>query len=316
MSPTRSPRAERARQDYIGRINRVIDAINARLAEKLSLEDLAAVACFSPYHFHRVFRGIVGESLYNFILRLRIEKAANLLLQSPDLPVTDIAFDCGFSSSSHFASSFKARYGVSASEFRALGPGELSKILKPESKIMEVFDCSSPYGVGQTAVTHSERRFMEMKVEVKEMPGLHVAYARHIGKYEECGKAWETVCSWAGRRGLMGRGTQMIGICHDNPDVTPEDKCRYDACVTVPAGTKVEGEIGQADIPSGRYAVLRYEGSIDAIGSAYDWFFAQWLPESGFQVDDRPCYDIYLKDPDDTPERKTIADICMPVKAL
>ena len=75
--------AAAARVEYLARIHRVTDHIERHLDERLALEDLARVACFSPFHFHRVFTACAGEPLYRFILRLRLEKAANQLAQNP-----------------------------------------------------------------------------------------------------------------------------------------------------------------------------------------------------------------------------------------
>jgi len=71
------------REEYVSRINRVIDHIEANLDTDLSLERLAEVAGFSPFHFHRIFRAMMGETLNQFIQRLRIEKAAAQAYQKP-----------------------------------------------------------------------------------------------------------------------------------------------------------------------------------------------------------------------------------------
>ena len=92
---TISPSPSESRPIYIERVNAVIDYIEAHLADELSLSTLADVAHFSPYHFHRVFSTLVGETLSRFISRLRIERSATLLIQHPQRAITDIAADCG-----------------------------------------------------------------------------------------------------------------------------------------------------------------------------------------------------------------------------
>jgi AraC family transcriptional regulator len=110
--------ADSRRAEYAARFNRVVDHIQAQLAEPLDLETLAGVACFSPCHFHRLFHGWMGETIHDFIVRLRVERAAAQLAYDPAKSVTAIALDCGFSSSATFARAFKAFHGVSASEWR------------------------------------------------------------------------------------------------------------------------------------------------------------------------------------------------------
>ena len=111
------------RAEYVARINRVIDHIEANLGSTLALEDLAEVAAFSPYHFHRIFKSMVGENLGAFIRRRRVEKAASLLLSNPARPITQVALECGFSSPAAFARVFRESFGMSASDWiRCGGP--------------------------------------------------------------------------------------------------------------------------------------------------------------------------------------------------
>ena len=98
--------ASASRREYIARVNRVIDHIEQNLASSLPLAHLAEVACFSPFHFHRIFKALTGETLTAFVQRLRIERAASMLVSEPETPVTHIALDCGFASSASFARVF------------------------------------------------------------------------------------------------------------------------------------------------------------------------------------------------------------------
>jgi AraC family transcriptional regulator len=109
---------ESTRNEYAARMNRVVDYIQGHLADPLDLERLAAVACFSPFHFHRLFSAWMGETLQVFVPRLRLERAAQLLVFNRLRSISEIALECGFSSSSAFARAFKGAFGVSASEWR------------------------------------------------------------------------------------------------------------------------------------------------------------------------------------------------------
>jgi len=117
-SPANALGASR-REEYLGRINRVIDHIEKHIGEDLSLEGLSSVACFSKYHFHRIFASMVGETLSDYILRLRVEKAAMRLLANPKTTETDIALDCRFANPSTFARAFRDHLGMSATAWRA-----------------------------------------------------------------------------------------------------------------------------------------------------------------------------------------------------
>ena len=85
-----------ANSEYTRRIDRVIDYLRANLDRPVKLKELAKVACFSEFHFHRIFGAVAGETLNQFTNRLRLEKAARLLRFSQQ-SLTDIALECGFS---------------------------------------------------------------------------------------------------------------------------------------------------------------------------------------------------------------------------
>jgi AraC family transcriptional regulator len=323
-----SPSKEFLRQEYLGRINRVIDFIENNIDASLSLETLAREANFSPFHFHRIFSALVGETLNGFVRRLRLEKAASMLIDHPKETITEIALACGFSSSAAFARAFAERFRISASEFRQRGRQRLSgaplgqsKIGKRKSKVGKAdrkegkANSDSPHYIDGYNINFKGR--LEMTVEVKEMSELHVAYCRHMGSYQGVGQAFEKLMRWAGPRGLIKfPKTQMLGVYHDDPEITDPSKLRSSACITVPEGTAVDGEIGAMIVPGGKFAVARFEVSPEQFGEAWDEVMGKWMPESGYQPDDRPCYELYLNDPATHPEGKFIVDLCVPVRPL
>jgi AraC family transcriptional regulator len=309
------------RWDYTARLNRVVNYIGEHLDEPLTLRELADEAAFSPFHFHRIFKAMMGETLGGFFWRLRLEKAANLLLWQPTARITDVALACGFSSPSNFSRAFRQRFGMSATEFRA---GGLSKMCKAERKPGEVSPMSALYAPsgGPTAAQNPERSGT-MNVEVKTLPGYRVAYVRRFGYskgvfQEHLSAAFQQACRWVSARGLFGPETLVIGVPHDNPDVTPNARCRYDACVTVPrevpGGT---GDIDVQELAGGTYAMQRIDVDDPAeIGRLVDAMYGQWLPASGYQADDRPPLEIYRDSGEPSLKTRIVLDFCIPVKAL
>ena len=297
--------AELKRQEYVGRVNRVIDHIRANLTGDLCLETLAQVANFSPYHFHRVFKSIAGETLNEYIRRFRVQRAASRLIHNPTLTITEIAVGCGYSSPSTFAREFRRRFGVSASQFRSGGRASLDRFREELAERGVVVQSK-----------HSQRTDMVFRVEVREEPERHVAYIRHVGNYSDIGKALGRLARWAGPRRLMRQETKVLAIYYDNPDITPVDRLRADACITVPEGTKVKRDIGSMTVPGGLFAVAYVEIDPIQYGEAWDRLMTDWMPESGYQPDERPCYELYLNDPRKHPEKKHILEICEPIRPL
>ena len=153
-------------------------------------------------------------------------------------------------------------------------------------------------------------------VAVKELPELNVAYARHVGPYNQVGEAFERLYRWAGPRGLITDQARHLAVYRDDPDSTPVDKLRSDACITVPEGTPVDGDIGISKIAGGKFAVGHFEIDPTQFGAAWNALMGEWMPASGYQPDDRMCYELYINDPKHHPQGKFVVDICEPVKPL
>lgn len=318
-------RAEALRAEYRARINRVLDHIDRHIGGNFRLEDLARIANFSRFHFHRIFSALVGETLNAYIQRRRAELAAAALLQHPRAAITRIALDFGYSGSDVFARAFKARFGMSASAWRAGGGEDWRKNHQANRKDRQTDrkngqDFSGTLREDDRDENSSRRSFMDkskFKVEVREVPALTVAYVRHVGPFQEVGRAFEKLMRWAGPRGLLRfPATKSLAVYHDDPDITATDKLRSDACLTVPAGTPVEGEIGKMTIPGGLFAVAGVEIFMDEFGEAWNALMRDWLPESGYEPDDRMCYELYLNDPKSHPEGKFIVEIHEPIRPL
>lgn len=158
-------------------------------------------------------------------------------------------------------------------------------------------------------------------VVVKEIPEIQVAYVRHIGSYSGNNDLFQglfgKLMSWAGPRGLIRfPETKMLTIYYDDPSITEESKLRVDVCISVPKGTPTEGDIGTMTIPAGKDAVATFEITQDQFGDAWNAVYGQWIQQSGYVPDDRPCYEVYLNDPKTHPEGKFIVEIHAPVKPL
>ncbi len=322
------------RREYVARINRVMDYIENHLTEELSLEVLARVACFSSFHFHRIFSGMTGETLSDFVRRLRVEKAAGQLLANPGKSVTEVALDCGFSGSSVFARVFKECFGMSALEWQGASEEKRSAALA-DRKICQTFrnpwqaeDCSirhvGPVTSGSPTwrieMKKDSNRKLEANVTITEFPPRNVIYARHVGPYagqpEVFEKLFGRLYGFAGPRGLLGPDAEILCVYHDSPSVCDEDKLRVDACLTVPPGTPVEGEIGTMVVSGGKFAVGHFELGTDEYSLAWQSMAGGWLPESGYQFDDRLAFELYRNNPEEHPEKKCVVDICIPIRPM
>ena len=286
-------------------MNAVIDHIDRHLDKKLDLAALADIASFSPFHFHRLFRALLGEALGDYVRRRRLEIAGVRLLSQPGVSVLNVALGVGFGSAEAFTRAFRAKFGCSPTEWRK------SKRSQTASKRGQA---ARPAG-RKNGVTSSKET--AMKVTIIDRPPVHVAYLRHTGAYgPSIGKFWmETVAPWMSTNNLMGR--ERFGLALDDPTVTAPAKCRYDACVQSQEKEMLSGDPGHKVIPGGKYAALAFEGTSAEIGTAWDALLRDWLPKSGLQLDARPFFEHYPVDGRYDPKTgRFTCNICVPVSPL
>ena len=276
--------------DYVSRVNRAIDFIVANLDKPHRLDDLAGVAHFSPFHFHRVFQAMVGETPTQFAKRLRLERALTKMCHDKNRSLTDIALSCGFSSSADFSRSFKQRYGVAPSAFdietwRSERRGELDTLMQSTAESLHVTrlpEGENPDGFVAT---------------VKSIEPRTVAYIRVLDPYNNGTKvteAAERLVLWAESRGAAD--SQWLGYMWEDPEVTPLKDCRYDVAVVVDE-VEPDGEIGRYQFPAMRVAEVRMSGGIDLEIRALDWLYRTWLPNSGYVPDDLPGFEAWAGRP-------------------
>lgn len=275
------------RQDYEDRIMRVIAYIEAHLAEDLSLDTLADVAALSRFHFHRVFRGLAGETVSARVRRLRLHRAAARLLSS-DTPVAQIARDVGYDNLSSFTRAFTAAYGHPPAEFR--DGGRLTSMPQP------------PQG---------EKPMHPVNITTR--PELRVAALEHIGDYQLAGQAFEKVGAIFATRGLFQHARGMVGIYYDDPAAKPAEELRCHAGIFVEEGFEIPDDLEEVRLPGGPHAVMEHKGPYATLPAAYDALFNTWLPESGAIPANLPIYEAYLNDPSDTPATELRTNICLPL---
>ena len=295
----------RANSEYAQRINRVIDYLRENLDRQVKLEELAKVACFSEFHFHRIFSAVSGETLNNFTNRLRLEKAARLLRFS-DKSLTDIALDCGFSSSATFSRAFRSGYDTSPSWFRKSGEIKKSKICK------ELFS-----GQEYLLPMSAEEKRAAFPVRLIDIPERHVAYIRVTNAFEmdRVLAALKTMIEWAKSEGVFSQGT-LFGMSVDDPHVTPKHLYRYEVCLASSSPFECMEGISKMTMPAMRYAATRVSGDIRKVTTATDYLFRGWLINSDYEPEHAPGLEVFLDKEKALDWSHFELELCIPVRKL
>ena len=286
---------------YARRINKALDFINEHLEQTIQLEDVSRASHFSAYHFHRIFHALVGETVNDYVTRKRMEKAASRLLYKPALSVTAVAEEGGYSSSANFSKAFKLYFGLSPTELRNGKFNKNSKNGKLYRKYGKAFNPQELYSqfVTQSEVFATDKlEEMLMKVKVEDKQEKQIAFLTAAKGYEldSIFTTWDKIVNWAKVKGIKCSTQTRFAICHDNPGITPEDKCRYDAAIEISPEVEVVPPYNKSVIPSGKYAIAYYKDDADKISNFMTELCSHWFPDSGYEPDDFPPIFNYLND--------------------
>ncbi len=278
----------------MARVNRVIDHVVRNLDQPLSLDEMARLAHFSPFHFHRIFSGLVGETLHQFVKRVRLERALSMVRHEPRRTLTEIALACGFASSADFSRSFKQRYGVPPSAFDV----EAYRAERREQLQDAITDADTRHLLERLPVGENPDGF---GVEFRALPERQVVYLRVPDSFrpDAVTDAAARLLAWADEHGIADG--QWLGYMWDDPNFTALSDCRYDVAVEVRtedlARLDVGGEFGVLTFPEMTVAQVEVRGAIDLEQRALDWLFGTWLPSSGYVPTDQPCFEAWIGRP-------------------
>lgn len=275
--------------NYVERVNLAVNYVVTHLRNPLRLEHVARAAGLSPFHFHRVFQVMMGETLTDFVKRLRLEKSLALMSLARRPQLSKIALACGFSSSSDFSRSFKQRFGVPPRAFDIAAWRErhaaallgTMPVLARSHHLTKLPPQQNPDG---------------FRVRIRDLPARTVAYIRVRKPYQ--GNAVENttqrLMAWADRGGFAGN--QWLGYQWDNPEIAHLADCQYYVAVEADS-FQPAGEIGRFRFPPMVVAQVELRGDIHLELRALQWLYGVWLPRHGYVPDDHPGFEAWIGRP-------------------
>lgn len=282
--------ASKAPTAYQTRLNRVIDHIYEHLEDDICFDDLAEVACLSPWHWHRVYTAMRGETITETIRRLRLSRAAEWLANS-DLALVAIARRAGYGSADAFGRAFKEAYGKSPADYRETGSHAAFKA---------------------ALLTEDAAGF---PISMETLAPIRCASIAHAGSYMQIDHAMGRLFTAFTAQDAMAPDQRMMAVFYDDPDLVPVENLRSRACSPVADGVVLAPPIEEAILRGGLYARLRYQGPYADMKGAYRWLLGVWLPQSGREPDDAPMFEAYLNSPQQVPPNQLITDIHLPLRA-
>lgn len=312
---TLPPMKPDTRSFYEQAVLHAAERVARSLDDALDLEALAGAVNLSPFHFHRIFRGMLGETPLELHRRLRLERAAWALCTGTD-SVSRIAFDAGYETHEAFTRAFRAHYGHAPATFRGLAVVRPEGCVRPAQTELAArsglhFSPGAPGRVTLPLFAEDHR----MHVTVVERPQMRVAACRHLGAYSRISDAFARLHARAVPAGLLREGAEMLAIYHDDPETTAEAALRSDAALSVPPDAPIPNGLTELTIPAGHYAVATHVGPYEQLGDAWTRLMGEWLPRSGFRVGSGVSYELYHNNPTNAAPAELRTEMFVPVVA-
>lgn len=276
---------ENTQKEYHKSINKVLDYINEHLNEKPDLSTLSQIALVSPFHFHRIFKAIIGENLGEYVQRLRLEYVAGQL-KTTDLSLNVLAEKTGYNSEQSLSKAFKKYFGT---------PPSIYKLASADTTDYNPLQLSP----------------LICKIEPKNI--IYIRVIAPYGTQKVYDKAWGELNQFATDNNLLKTSNEWLGISFDDPSTTQSNKCRFYACLTIDKPINPRGKIGCKNIKGGLYAIFTHKGSYSGLNEYYKNIWFGWLPSANYRLRQATFFEKYINNPDKVKAEDIITEIYIPV---
>ena len=287
------------KKSHFEQINLALVYIHDNFDSNITAEDLAQVSGYSVYHFHRIFKEIIGENINDYIRNTRLEKASNILLYNQHKNIETIAQDCGFSTSTGFSAAFKKRFNLTPKQWRKGGYENPSKLKNSEYSLIEV---DEDMDIGTPQIISKE--------------DLPIMYTRVYGYESDMSEVWQNMKEWCEEIGVLDEPHKYIGLFHNHPSFAPYNTARYLACIQTQSELIKSGKVGKCVITNGKFAKFEFTCTHNDLYKLMHLAYMNWLPNSNYEVRNFPAY-VEYKNPENLLTNGILeVDFYMPIQLI
>lgn len=298
---------DRRRTAYADRFARVLDHVRTHPGGDLRVESLARLAHFSPYHFHRLFKAVVGETVAVFVRRTRLERAVQLMRAAPGRPLGRIALDAGFTSASDFGRAFRRHFGLPPSRWNRRDP----LVFRTGDEEPDV-----DHGPNRDLIARGGGEAPRVWVDTVDARRLAFVRIRRPFEPGALQRGYERLRVWLIEREIERPAGALWGMSWDDVEVTPPDRIRYDLACPVPSGVEATEGVGVRESPALRVAVAPVRGDLPRVAGVWHHLYHEWLPSSAYEPDHPPPFERYRDWPETLGGAGWDLECCIPVVPL
>lgn len=298
------PRKENT-QAYNKQINVVLNYIVKNLKDDLSLDTLAQMANYSPFHFQKIFKQVTGISPKQYVIMTRLENSSHLLIIHRHKSITEIALDSGFASPSTFARAFKNYFGISAEELRSLSPkGKISNFQLKSSKKKTTSPDYDFLNIRYDVKYWKNK--LKVKI-VKTSPVTVILVNAPLSDINLVTAAYKKIIQLGEIHDLLPNELKFIGLVNPHQGL-------YQASLPFNNTKKIPAGLTTSHIEGGRFATYKIKGDTLQTFHSLRAFYELWLPNSGYHIRNPLGMEILSENPADFPYQKIEREIYVPVE--
>jgi len=284
--------------DHRRRIRNVMLYLDNNLDRFVSIGALARIACFSPFHFQRIFQTVTGETVLQYQQRKRLELAVQLLRES-SRSIIDIALSIGYQTPTSFNKAFKKWIGTTPTSFRQQSD------LRPLSSFEPLLQTGN---VKKSVYPHRIDDLPEMQFAFIETQGLWK------GSFVKAGQpAFKKAYEIIRRQGLNVNGNHWIGMIPFKPERYTDAMARFRFGILFNQQIDVQQPLSTMKVAAGRVAIFEHRGPYEYLLQTWALAYNGWLPRSNEILRDMAPYEIYMNNPWNTPPEQWVTRVCVPI---
>lgn len=264
-------------KSHFEQINLALAYVHNNFSANITAEDLAQESGYSIFHFHRIFKDVIGENVNDYIRNTRLEKASNLLLYNQHKTIEMIARDSGFSTGTGFSAAFKKKFFMTPKEWRKGGYEEKSS--KGSKTSVSMIEVDERIDIGKPVIVNNS--------------SIPMIYMRTYGYQDDMSDVWNDMYEWCEAMGVLKKPHKYVGLFHNHPSFLPYNTSRYLACIKTEEDVFRSGKVGRCKVSEGKFAKFEFTCTHRDLYKMMHIAYMKWLPISQYEVRNFPAYVEY-----------------------
>jgi len=280
------------------RYKKLLAYLEDHLSEDINIDKVEDICHYSYRNINRIFLALNGETIGQYVKRLRLEKAAQYLKYS-EIGISQIAYQVGYEDRSAFSKAFKKQYLCNPKEFRERGELEREEIKKR-------LTLDSP----------TNRPKLEFEIEI--LPQFHYLFSEYRGDHRDIAAMdvlWEKLLEYGSSKGLVNEASVFMTEIVDDAEITDHIHSRYRQALILekPIDFKPDDHFRLKTHHRQKYAKFVHQGSHESSIEFYDRIYALWMLDVSYDLVDLPTLEFYPNVEENLPEDELITEIYIPV---